>query len=182
MLGETILPCFRPYLQLQSMFSKTTDGLVILIANGLQHFLLFFFSFFACHRMALTINTVNKQETSWNTGKTRLDLIRNDQLLREPNQENESHAVQAPTSNNAFLQPAHSRFLAEQKPLAVSRIRTFATSSGPSLSTQVASLPTGTQQADLKLSYAAYGLPPRLIKNFSSLGLNLLYPWQAVCL
>ena len=34
----------------------------------------------------------------------------------------------------------------------------------------------------LSLSHARYGLPDSLVRNFSSLGINAIYPWQSACL
>ena len=46
----------------------------------------------------------------------------------------------------------------------------------------VASTPGPTQNPLLSLSHARYGLPETLVKNFASLGINSIYPWQSSCL
>lgn len=126
--------------------------------------------------MALAIRKLNQKATSWEASKTRLDSLNaqfagkilDDTRPQEEGQESSKH--NKPKS------------IAHLRPLSVSRIRTFAELPGIGLSTQAANLPTGTQQASLRLSYSGYELPPKLVRNFSALGLNLLYPWQAFCL
>ena len=46
----------------------------------------------------------------------------------------------------------------------------------------VASTPGPSQNPLLSLSHARYGLPKTLVKNFASLGINSIYPWQSSCL
>lgn len=46
----------------------------------------------------------------------------------------------------------------------------------------IASTPGPTQNPLLSLSHARYGLPETLVKNFASLGINSIYPWQSSCL
>jgi hypothetical protein len=43
-------------------------------------------------------------------------------------------------------------------------------------------LPTSTTNPLLSLSHPAYGLPEKLISNFSSLGIKSIYQWQSDCL
>ena len=45
-----------------------------------------------------------------------------------------------------------------------------------------ASDPGPSQNPLLSLSHPRYGLPQRLVKNFASLGINSIYPWQSSCL
>ena len=45
-----------------------------------------------------------------------------------------------------------------------------------------ASTPTPTLNPLLRLSHPRYGLPEALVKNFASLGINSIYPWQSSCL
>ena len=45
----------------------------------------------------------------------------------------------------------------------------------------VASTPGPSQNPLLSLSHARYGLPETLVKNFASLGINSIYPWQSSC-
>ena len=44
------------------------------------------------------------------------------------------------------------------------------------------STPGPSQNPLLSLSHPRYGLPQRLVKNFASLGINSIYPWQSSCL
>ncbi|KAI9698174.1 MAG: hypothetical protein M1836_004176 [Candelina mexicana] len=44
------------------------------------------------------------------------------------------------------------------------------------------STPGPTQNPILSLSHQLYGLPQSLIRNFASLGINSIYPWQSSCL
>lgn len=46
----------------------------------------------------------------------------------------------------------------------------------------VPSTPGPSQNALLSLQNPRYGLPPALVANFASLGINSIYPWQASCL
>ncbi|KLJ06451.1 DNA polymerase theta subunit [Blastomyces silverae] len=46
----------------------------------------------------------------------------------------------------------------------------------------VSSTPGPSQNPLLSLSHQKYGLPPQLVTNFASLGVNCIYPWQASCL
>ncbi|EER43307.1 DNA polymerase I [Histoplasma capsulatum H143] len=46
----------------------------------------------------------------------------------------------------------------------------------------VSSTPGPSQNPLLSLSHQSYGLPPQLVANFASLGVNCIYPWQASCL
>ncbi|PGH06878.1 DNA polymerase theta subunit [Blastomyces parvus] len=46
----------------------------------------------------------------------------------------------------------------------------------------VSSTPAPSQNPQLSLSHQTYGLPPQLVTNFASLGVNCIYPWQASCL
>lgn len=47
---------------------------------------------------------------------------------------------------------------------------------------QAASTPTPTLNPLLRLSHPRYGLPESLVKNFASLGIDSIYPWQSSCL
>lgn len=44
------------------------------------------------------------------------------------------------------------------------------------------STPSSSLNPLLSLSHSAYGLPEALIKNFTSLGVKSIYPWQSSCL
>lgn len=127
--------------------------------------------------MASTVNKINQRTTSWEVSKGRLDSL-NARLASKILDDNDEpqEERQVPSRH------VDSQTIAHLRPLSVSRIRTFTELPGPGLSTQAANLPTGTQQANLRLSYPVYNLQPKLVKNFSALGLNLLYPWQAFCL
>ncbi|PFH61783.1 hypothetical protein XA68_16312 [Ophiocordyceps unilateralis] len=46
----------------------------------------------------------------------------------------------------------------------------------------MAATPTSSRDPELDLAYATYGLPPRLVSNFVSLGIRQIYPWQRNCL
>ncbi|KAM5432937.1 putative DNA-directed DNA polymerase [Microsporum canis] len=48
--------------------------------------------------------------------------------------------------------------------------------------TSISSTPGPAQNPVLALSHPKYGLPTALVKNFASLGVNAIYPWQASCL
>ncbi|KAL8796698.1 MAG: hypothetical protein Q9195_001088 [Heterodermia aff. obscurata] len=44
------------------------------------------------------------------------------------------------------------------------------------------STPSASLNPLLRLSHPAYGLPESLVKNFTSLGIDSIYPWQSSCL
>lgn len=47
---------------------------------------------------------------------------------------------------------------------------------------QIAATPTATRDPELDLGHPTYDLPPQLVKNFASLGISQIYPWQKTCL
>ncbi|KAK7226028.1 hypothetical protein V2G26_014031 [Clonostachys chloroleuca] len=56
---------------------------------------------------------------------------------------------------------------------------------GPSEWTQrvaISATPTSDYDPELSLAHPLYGLPPRLVQNFASLGIKQIYPWQKNCL
>ncbi len=53
---------------------------------------------------------------------------------------------------------------------------------GDSPQKRLTSTPDHIQDPLLSLSHPRYGLPPRLISNFQSLGVRSIYPWQSSCL
>ncbi|CAG9971672.1 unnamed protein product [Clonostachys byssicola] len=56
---------------------------------------------------------------------------------------------------------------------------------GPSEWTQrvaISATPTSDHDPELSLAHPLYGLPPRLVQNFASLGIKQIYPWQKNCL
>lgn len=42
--------------------------------------------------------------------------------------------------------------------------------------------PNPTSNPLLDLSHPSYGLPPQLVRNFASMGVRSIYPWQSECL
>ena len=44
------------------------------------------------------------------------------------------------------------------------------------------STPSASQHPLLSLNHPSYGLPPKLVENFESLGVKAIYPWQSSCL
>ena len=44
------------------------------------------------------------------------------------------------------------------------------------------STPSASLNPLLRLSHPSYGLPESLVKNFTSLGIDSIYPWQSSCL
>ncbi|GJC80022.1 DNA polymerase theta [Colletotrichum liriopes] len=56
---------------------------------------------------------------------------------------------------------------------------------GPSEYTQrrnIPSTPSSTSDPLLALAHPFYGLPRPLVRNFHSLGIKIMYPWQKACL
>lgn len=71
------------------------------------------------------------------------------------------------------------------KPSAIVDAVPAESNQGPSYYTQrkqIACTPTPADDPLLSLSHPAYGLPPRLVENFSTLGVASIYPWQSACL
>ncbi|VUC28397.1 unnamed protein product [Clonostachys rosea] len=46
----------------------------------------------------------------------------------------------------------------------------------------ISATPTSDYDPELNLAHPLYGLPPRLVQNFASLGIKQIYPWQKNCL
>lgn len=46
----------------------------------------------------------------------------------------------------------------------------------------IASTPTPSANPILSLAHPRYGLPTKLVQNFSRLGINSIYPWQSKCI
>ncbi len=88
---------------------------------------------------------------------------------------------------NGFQRP---RVSSSARPrLQASEIRTvsFAGSQACAISVysqrkDLAATPGPAQNPLLSLSHPRYGLPETLVQNFSSLGINAIYPWQSSCL
>lgn len=47
---------------------------------------------------------------------------------------------------------------------------------------KLAATPSSSLDPELHLSHTIYDLPPQLVTNFASLGINHIYPWQRNCL
>lgn len=47
---------------------------------------------------------------------------------------------------------------------------------------RITATPTATLDKSLLLSHPRYGLPATIVKNFATLGINEIYPWQKHCL
>ncbi|KAJ4163210.1 hypothetical protein LMH87_004953 [Akanthomyces muscarius] len=47
---------------------------------------------------------------------------------------------------------------------------------------KLAATPSSSLDPELHLSHTVYDLPPQLVTNFASLGINHIYPWQRNCL
>ena len=96
-------------------------------------------------------------------------------------------------SNEAILGSFNSRkigFLPSQgKKLTASKICDVAVKEDDGLGTQIPpkrvplmSAPSSSLNPLLSLSHPLYALPPELVKNFASLGIIHIYPWQSSCL
>lgn len=69
--------------------------------------------------------------------------------------------------------------------LSASRIVNIEVAQGPSEWSQrrlIAATPTSTHDAELSLAHPTYDLPIQLVRNFTSLGIKQIYPWQKNCL
>lgn len=132
--------------------------------------------------MAFTINTVQKNKTTWDTGIHRFNAL-------STNGEVQLEGDNGAASPAAIYEPPHGFQSAVSianmniPRLKVSKIRDFdhyTTTSNPS---QYESFPsTAKPQPNQLLSYRKYGLRSRLVSNFASLGIHEIYSWQAACL
>ena len=143
--------------------------------------------------MAFVIKPAGKQATSWDAGKRRLATLANPaEPSNEPLQEGtEGSTGSAPVaagrnSNLSLFSIAQGSDDSDR--LTASRIRDLSASLSadhPGIYTQrkaLASTPGATQDPRLVLSHRDYGLPANLVTNLHSMGINLIYPWQANCL
>lgn len=143
--------------------------------------------------MAFAIQSVKGRATSWDAGKRHLDGLgrlgdANNRPSREGDGGNKGAAPPAAKNNNTnFSTPTATKAVSGSNRLVASKIRDFTADSStePGLYTQrkaLASTPSATQDPRLLLSHPEYGLPKRLVSNLKSMGINLIYPWQANCL
>ncbi|VTT70701.1 unnamed protein product [Fusarium fujikuroi] len=97
----------------------------------------------------------------------------------------EEHHFRA-SSSRATIQFQRAVSLPSAPPrISVSRIVRLDERVGPSEYSQrraIAATPTSSCDPELELSHSIYGLPQQLVDNFSSLGINQIYPWQKACL
>jgi hypothetical protein len=136
--------------------------------------------------MASVIHVEKLDKTTWKSSKSRhnvLSATANSNLPSQLPEGNDGSALTAPSDKQTETPVTHPANNSNLTRLTASKIRSFQGNPiGPGRSTQVAALPGATQRPDLSLSYSHYGLPKKLISNFSLLGINLIYPWQADCL
>ena len=144
--------------------------------------------------MASTSYPTNGHVTSWEAGRRRLGALRSDlaehngKLLQEGHRGNRSSASASANGNLNDPHLAASGSIISSNRLTASRIRDFSANAldgQPGVYTQrkaLASTPGTTQDLRLSLSYKEYGLPNKLVSNLKSMGINLIYPWQANCL
>lgn len=100
-------------------------------------------------------------------------------------------SVSCPVSSTlTFAQELHKRqrtSLVEEPLIQASPIKNIKTAHSiggfnPGLDRPALYAPGPSQNALLSLSHPRYGLPPALVQNFTSLGINGIYPWQSSCL
>ena len=143
--------------------------------------------------MAFMIKLAGGHSTSWDAGRQRFDALTNQaepgsKPLQEGNGGNRGSAPEAANFNSNPSIPPVPRLVQKSNRLAASRIRDFsgdASAGQPGLYTQrkaLASTPGSTQDPRLLLAHRDYDLPKRLVSNLQSMGINLIYPWQANCL
>lgn len=46
----------------------------------------------------------------------------------------------------------------------------------------ISATPWSSYDPELDLAHTVYGLPPQIVSNFASVGINHIYPWQKYCL
>ena len=140
--------------------------------------------------MAFAAQAFQKQATSWDAGKHHYDAVTHGKLLQGGNGGNDTSAFRPANGNPNDSHLAALRSTLSSNRLVASRIRDFPANGllaerQPTVYTQrktLASTPGATQDPRLLLSHSDYGLPKKLVSNLQSMGINLIYPWQANCL
>ncbi len=130
-------------------------------------------------------------------GWTSLDIVRQQQYNAQSlhgikRSHNEIFMNAHPPNSTAFqdIIPAHQVFKRQRLHaggIEASKICTLTSapdiSSDEQFSKQIPALTPGPSQNPLlSLSHPRYGLPENLVRNFASLGINSIYPWQSSCL
>ena len=133
-------------------------------------------------------------------GWTSLDIVRQQQynapsLYGIKRSHNEIFMNAHPPNSTAFqgIIPAHQVFKRQRlhaggrNCIEASKICTLTSapdiSSDEQFAKQIPALTPGPSQNPLlSLSHPRYGLPENLVRNFASLGINSIYPWQSSCL
>lgn len=102
---------------------------------------------------------------------------------KRTHEEFQAPALADVTNRGAFQRPTVQGSLS--KSLKAGDIRDVEKSQGPSEYSQrrtLALTPAPSSNPLLSLSHPAYGLPPQLVQNLVTLGINSIYPWQSECL
>lgn len=87
----------------------------------------------------------------------------------------------SPASKRLCLDPARKKGIEASRICNVDNDRHTEDVKDPSKQ-KVACVPGPSQNLLLSLSHSRYGLPDTLVRNFASLGINSIYPWQSSCL
>lgn len=101
--------------------------------------------------------------------------------------ERDDLGIANPSATNALPVPQHSTFTNLDR-IVASKIHDAdpeVTDAGGSTAPPrpfVTSLPSSSLNPLLTLSHPRYGLPESLVKNFASMGIRNIYPWQSSCL
>ncbi|KAL8706737.1 MAG: hypothetical protein Q9201_000262 [Fulgogasparrea decipioides] len=111
--------------------------------------------------------------------------------LNEPQLSHEGLAISGPSRDNVPVQRSSGLHPATivQNRLVASRIcntshppTQSATEAACASGLDVSSIPSSSLNPLLSLSHPRYGLPEPLVKNFASMGIRNIYPWQSSCL
>ncbi|KAI4203149.1 MAG: hypothetical protein LQ350_002025 [Teloschistes chrysophthalmus] len=102
--------------------------------------------------------------------------------------ERDDLGIANPSASNVLAVPQPSAFtnldriVASKIHDAVPEVTDAGGSTAPPRPFDVTSLPSSSLNPLLTLSHPRYGLPESLVKNFASMGIRNIYPWQSSCL
>ena len=131
--------------------------------------------------MAFTINTVQSNKTTWDTGIRRFDTFTGNGELQFD--ANNGSASPAAAYKQRDFHSATSLANMRTKRLKVSEIRDLRPDRAkPNAGFNAEGSSSAAKHPSLSLSYGRYGLRAKLVSNFASLGISEIYAWQAACL
>ncbi|KAL8666691.1 MAG: hypothetical protein Q9202_001229 [Teloschistes flavicans] len=92
------------------------------------------------------------------------------------------HVLAVPLSGQRPTSTGLNRITASKIRDADSEATDFDGNATPARPFDITSIPSSSLNPLLTLSHPRYGLPESLVKNFASMGIKTIYPWQSSCL